>query len=48
LDEFTEMYKRNALNSDVLLVQMLKCNDYICREPQLGYEEEEGGTTFLK
>ena len=48
LDDFTAKYAENQLNSDVLLVQILNSQDYICREPQMGYEEEAGGTTFLK
>jgi hypothetical protein len=48
LDDFTAKYAENQLNSDVILVQILNRQDYVCREPQLGYEEEAGGTTFLK
>jgi len=48
LDDFTAKYAENQLNSDVVLVQILNSQDYICREPQMGYEEEAGGTTFLK
>jgi hypothetical protein len=48
LDDFTAKYAENQLNSDVVLVQILNSQDYVCREPQMGYEEEAGGTTFLK
>lgn len=33
-------------NNDVILTAILNKNDYICREPMLGYENEEGGSTF--
>ena len=33
-------------NNDVILTQILNNNDYICRQPMLGYENEEGGSTF--
>jgi hypothetical protein len=32
--------------NDVILTLMLNYNTFICREPQLGYENECGGTTY--
>jgi hypothetical protein len=34
------------LNNDVVFTLMLTPYDFICREPMLGYENEEGGSTF--
>jgi len=34
------------LPNDVMLTHMLDNKTFICREPQLGYEEECGGSTF--
>jgi hypothetical protein len=46
LNDFINGYALNKLNNDVIFTQILNKNDYVCREPQLGYENEEGGTTF--
>ena len=46
LNDFVSQYEKSNLPNDVILTKILNTNDYICREPQLGYEEEEGGTTF--
>ena len=32
--------------NDVLYTATLQENDFVCREPQLGYEKEEGGSCF--
>jgi hypothetical protein len=39
-------YNINKCNNDVILTQILKENDYVCREPMLGYEDEQGGSIF--
>ena len=46
LNDFILKYKINQHNNDVILTQILNDNDYICREPLLGFENEQGGTTF--
>lgn len=46
LDDFIAQYSINNVNNDVILTQILHNADYICREPLLGYEDEQGGTTF--
>jgi hypothetical protein len=46
LHDFVFQYEKSNLPNDVILTKILNANDYICREPQLGYEEQEGGTTF--
>jgi hypothetical protein len=46
LKEFTERFKKIKEPNDVILTKMLTKKDFICRSPQLGYEKEEGGTTF--
>jgi hypothetical protein len=46
LNDYVYQYEKSNLPNDVILTQILTTDDYICREPQLGYEEEEGGTTF--
>jgi len=43
---FTEYFKKNRQITDVIMTCMLNNRTFICREPQLGYEEENGGTTF--
>lgn len=46
--EYKQMfYKLNQdVNNDVLLLHIINDNDYICREPQLGYENDEGGSLY--
>jgi hypothetical protein len=46
LTDFINTYNTYKCNNDVILTIMLKNNDFICREPMLGYEEEEGGSTY--
>jgi hypothetical protein len=49
IDGIIERYQnyRNLLrNNDVILTKMLNERTFICRQPQLGYEEESGGSTF--
>ena len=33
-------------NNDVILTNMYNKNTFVCANPILGYENEEGGTTF--
>ena len=46
LEDFIAQYHRQPNNNDVILTQILTENDYVCRDPMLGFENEEGGTTF--
>lgn len=46
--DFVKQYEISNANNDVILTQILNDNDFICREPQHGYEKEEGGTTFVQ
>jgi hypothetical protein len=46
LNDFILQYNKQKNNNDVILTQILNNNDYICRQPMLGYENEEGGSTF--
>jgi len=46
LNDFILQYNNYNNNNDVILTQILNINDYVCREPMLGFESEEGGTTF--
>jgi hypothetical protein len=41
-------YYKNNLNdpNDVILTNILNFNHFICRDPIMGYEKEEGGSTF--
>ena len=43
---FTEYFKRNRQITDIIMTCMLNDRTFICREPQLGYEEENGGSTL--
>lgn len=43
---FTEYFRRNRQITDVIMTCMLNDRTFICREPQLGYEEENGGSTL--
>ena len=46
LNDFVSQYNKYKFTNDIILSKILTFNDFICREPQLGFEEEEGGTTF--
>ena len=46
LKDYVKQYYNDPKPNDVTLTQILNKNDFICREPILGYENEEGGTTF--
>ena len=45
-NDFLHTYNRNDLPNDVIFTRILKNNDYICREPLLGFENDCGRTTF--
>jgi hypothetical protein len=42
------LFYKNNLNTpnDVVLTNILNKNHFICRDPMMGFEKEEGGTTF--
>ena len=44
IQEYTNSNQK--ISNDAVFTKMLNDNDYICREPLLGYENEEGGTSF--
>ncbi len=44
--DFTIQYNICNENNDVVFTKILNDNDYVCRSPLLGFEKEEGGTTF--
>jgi hypothetical protein len=47
LESFINEHKQDiSTPNDVVLVNILTENDYVCREPMLGYENPQGGTTF--
>jgi hypothetical protein len=46
LNDFTNQYNKINHPNDVVLTQILNDNSYVCRQPQLGYEREEGGSCF--
>jgi hypothetical protein len=46
LHDFTTSYTNKNTYNDVILTKILNDNDFICREPMLGFENEQGGTTF--
>ena len=45
ITQFIHKYKQNFDHDDRTLVNILNNNTFICRNPQLGYEEECGGTS---
>jgi len=47
LNDFIHEYNNNNNPNDVIFTKILKPVDFICREPILGYEKEEGNSTFL-
>jgi hypothetical protein len=46
LEEYTRLYERENNPNDVILTNILSHRDYVCRVPQLGYEDELGGSCF--
>ena len=46
INKFIKDYKQNFDNDDRALVRIFNINTFICRNPQLGYEEECGGTSL--
>ena len=47
LNDYVSQYNKYKFPNDIILSKILTFNDYICREPQLGYEEEERCSTFI-
>ena len=45
-EDFTRLYVCENNPNDVILTNILKHCDYVCRSPLLGYEDEMGGTCF--
>jgi len=48
LNRYISMFNSKPINNDVLLTKMLNDKSFVCRDPQLGYENEEGGSTFIQ
>lgn len=46
LKAFQEAFEKLPVNNDVLLSLIFEPNDYICRNPVLGYERDEGASLF--
>jgi hypothetical protein len=46
LKDYTELYERENNPNDVILTNILTHRDYVCCVPQLGYEDEMGGSCF--
>ena len=47
IHEYTSFWIEHKVPNDVILLKIINNNDYVCREPQLGYENEQGGSTFI-
>jgi hypothetical protein len=45
LNDYVAQYQKNKFNNDVILTKILTKNDFICREPMLGFEDEQGGAS---
>jgi hypothetical protein len=45
-EDFTRLYVHENNPNDVILTNILKDCDFVCRSPLLGYEDEMGGTCF--
>lgn len=46
LDDFNIECVKDVQSNDVMFKRMMKDNDFICRNPLLGFENEQGGTTL--
>jgi hypothetical protein len=46
LSSFETEYAREISFADMILVQIFNDRDFICARPQLGIEDEQGGTTI--
>lgn len=46
IDDYSLFWKKYKVPNDVILLNILNNKDYVCRDPQLGYEREEGGSMF--
>ena len=47
LEEYTRLYEREHNPNDVILTNILSHRDYVCRIPQMGFEDELGGSCFV-
>ena len=45
LEDYINCYSKYKTINDVILTKILNNNDYVCMEPLLGYENEQGGVT---
>jgi hypothetical protein len=45
LNDYVAQYQKTKFNNDVILTKILTKNDFICREPMLGFEDEQGGAS---
>lgn len=45
LNDYINCYSKYKTINDVILTKILNNNDYVCMEPLLGYENEQGGVT---
>ena len=45
-EEYTRLYERENNPNDVILTNILSHRDFVCRSPQLGFEDEKGGSCF--
>jgi hypothetical protein len=45
LNDYVAQYHKNKFNNDVILTKILTNDDFICREPMLGFEDEQGGAS---
>lgn len=45
LTDYIKCYSKYKTINDVILTKILNNNDYVCMEPLLGYENEQGGVT---
>jgi len=48
INDFDQEYKKKQQPDDVIHTNIISPLDFIAREPQLGYENEQGGTTLFK
>ena len=47
IHDYKSFWQKKKVPNDVILLEIVNNNDYVCREPQLGYEKEEGGSLFV-
>jgi hypothetical protein len=47
IEDYKSNYKKTGEPNDVVLLNIINDDDYVCREPQLGYELEQGESTRI-